>query len=133
MGPVLYLLVHGHNSDNYDMDRASSVLNYSAPSRASLTVLLEKASSQPLLNPVYTSLDHSLTVLISSLSWDQFCTFSSMANSDNYDMDRGVLVGVVRGFQWWDPGMSVHANSRTQEFYMLRLPKDIDHRVTDMI
>ena len=25
-----------------------------------------------------------------------------------YDIDRGALVGMAQGFQWWDPGMTVH-------------------------
>ena len=27
--------------------------------------------------------------------------------TENYDMERGALVGVARGIQWWDLGMSV--------------------------
>ena len=28
--------------------------------------------------------------------------------TEKYDMERGALVGVARGIQWWDPGMPVH-------------------------
>ena len=51
--------------------------------------------------------------------------------TEKYDMERGALVGVARGIQWWDPGMPVHCKivSRGNSFAKLVRGHPVAHMI----
>ena len=52
--------------------------------------------------------------------------------TEKYDMERGALVGVARGIQWWDPGMPVHCKivNRGNLFAKLVRGHPVAHMIT---
>ena len=51
--------------------------------------------------------------------------------TEKYDMDRGALVGVARGIQWWNLGMPVYCKIVNGENLFAKIVRD--HPVAHMI